>query len=235
MRKEEKQSRYQIKFSSYKQSNRLQEQVVLEKVWVVPSVKGTGFPVHKWNDYYQKVMHQWQKRWDRELYWRSGIAFATSMEQGRAFLPWKAELTQTVTYQSETVLSLVTEVREQWGKTQCRLIKYGDVWHLSSGIPALPWEFLNEKNGKKHLKQKLYQQFQEMRQREDSHLPELTQKQFCKLCHIDQFARTEQGLEFYIPQRTLIQGQEGMLTFFIPLDVNQTKSEKEPIQPVRQS
>ncbi len=234
MKKEGKQNRYQIKFSPCKQCNQLQDQVVLEKRWVLPSIKGTGFPVHKLNDYYQRVIRQWQKRWDGELYWRSGIAFATCKEQGRAFLPWNVELTQTVTYQSEAILSLVTEVREQWGKTQCRWIKYGDVWHLPSGTPALPWEFLNEKNGKKYLKQRLYEQFQEMGQREGSHLPEMTQQQFCKLCHMDRFAWTDRGLEFYIPQRVFIQGQEGILTFFIPLDANQIELEKLQAQPVHQ-
>ena len=47
MKKEGKQNRYQIKFSPCKQCNQLQDQVVLEKRWVLPSIKGTGFPVHK--------------------------------------------------------------------------------------------------------------------------------------------------------------------------------------------
>lgn len=221
MRKEKKQNRYQIKFSPCKRDIQLQEQVVLEKVWVLPSIKGTLSTAHKLNDYYQKVLERWQKRWDGEIYWRSGIAFANCMEQGREFVPWKVELMQTVTYQSEAVLSLVTEVREQWGKTQQRFEKYGDVWHLSSGTPALPGDFLKEKRWKSHLKQRLYQQFQDRRRREDSHLPDITQQQFWNLCQIDQFALTEQGMEFYIPRRKLIHGQEGILTFVIPLDADQ--------------
>ena len=60
----------------------------------------------KLDRYYRRLKGQWQRRWERELYWDACLDLAGKRERSRPFTPWTATLLGETTFQNEELLSL---------------------------------------------------------------------------------------------------------------------------------
>ena len=93
----------------------LQGEPVLHCVLSWPEMRGTWKGVAPISRYYRRVVEEWEKRWQRELYLRACLDFADRQATGKPFRVWTARLTTCVTRQEGGVLSLWQEGEEQRG------------------------------------------------------------------------------------------------------------------------
>ena len=94
----------------------------------------------KLDRYYRRLKGQWQRRWERELYWDACLDLAGKRERSRPFTPWTATLLGETTFQNEELLSLFLEARERRGDSRTLYGRSGDIWEVRTGAPVgIPW------------------------------------------------------------------------------------------------
>ena len=75
----------------------LEGEPVLEYVLYWPEVAGGGLGGAWITRYYARLARSWQRRWDREVYWKACLELGQRRQNARPFTPWQGELRGEVT------------------------------------------------------------------------------------------------------------------------------------------
>jgi hypothetical protein len=155
----------------------------------------------KLDRYYRRVKGNWQRRWERALYWAACLDLAEKRERSRPFVPWSARLLGETTYQDEGLLSLYMEARERRGDGRTLYGRSGDIWEAKTGAPVpVPWR------GRRKLCQSL-------ELREEGVLDPDFGEKLGRFFSGKNVCLRPEGLEVWFPQCTIAPAAEGLPTF----------------------
>lgn len=177
--------------------------------------------------YYRRVAQSWRQRWTRTLYGRACLDFARAQEEGRAFRPWSARLEGQVTFQDGETLSLVQDAWEDWGDGRPLQVRTADLWTVPDGRPLAKGRCWPEGRGARNkLLTDLTEQGEARRQSGDCFLdPDFAQR-LPRALSWRRCARTQEGLEYYVPQGVLAVPVEGVVSFRAPVPAPREKQKK---------
>ena len=155
----------------------------------------------KLDRYYRRLKGQWQRRWERELYWDACLDLAEKREQSRPFTPWLATQLGETTFQNEELLSLFLEARERRGDSRTLYGRSGDIWEVRTGAPVgIPWR----------ARKKICRTLE---RREEGVLDDGYAQKTDRLFSTRNVCLRPEGLEVWYPQCTIAPAAEGLPTF----------------------
>lgn len=196
----------------------------LEVSW--PEIQRGGSGGRRVNQYYRKVVQTWKKRWEKTLYCRACLALAVCREKECTFQSWSARLEGQVTFQDEETLSIVMDAWEDWGDGRPLQVRTADIWTVPDGRPLAKGRCWPERKERRKLLESLTEQGEKRRKNGDCFLDADFSKKLPRALSWRRCARTEEGLEFYIPQGVLAVPVEGVVAFQAPLPKPREKKRK---------
>ena len=172
----------------------------------------------KLDRYYRRLKGQWQRRWERELYWDACLDLAGKRERSRPFTPWTGELRGETVLLQDDVLSLRFHGCEVRGGGRPARVRWGDVWGLREGTPkSLRSLFSGEKGWKKRLGQSVCQRGEERRRAGDCFLDGDWPQKAKRARLFRGWCLTEEGVEVSLPQCAASPAAEGCPVFTLPV------------------
>ena len=198
--------------------SRVEKQLQGEKVLTIllrrPVVTGAGRGPARLDRYLQRLAAAWQERWEKKVYLLACLDLAQRREAGEPFRPWEASLTGEVTYQDEEMVSLRLDAVETRGDGRENRVRMGEVWRKPEGIPLSPYpRFFREHRWRRGLFGRWREQGEQRREAGDCFLDAGFEGQLPRYFSPWNYCRTQQGLEFYLPQGTVAPALEGVVTF----------------------
>lgn len=192
----------------------LQGEVVLRCELSWPELGGTWRGIGPIARYYRRVVQEWERRWERELYLYACLDFADRRAAGKPFRVWEARLTTCITRQEEGVLSLWQEGEEQRGFERSEAVRRGDTWSLDRGVPISLKSLCGRRRG---WKRRLVKQLRAMaRERLDSGTSLLDRDCVSRLGRQfdpERFYLTQEGITVFFPMYRIGTGGEGIPQF----------------------
>lgn len=180
----------------------------------------------KINRYYRALIRSWKRRWDQEIYWKACLDLVQQRSVSRPFTPWRGELSGTVTYWRDGLLSIRMEGWETRGSGHPCKVRWGDVWRIKEGAPVSLRElFSKKKNWKLAVKQEILQQGHKLQADGECVFHSDWESQITPLLPSQDFCLTEEGLELTYPQGTLAPAVEGTPVFCLAVPPNRQESE----------
>lgn len=208
----------QVQWKTEKRLLTLEKVPVLELSLSYPQISGGSRGGERISRYYEKLAQAWRSRWSRESYWHSCLELAACREAGRAFRPWQARLEGEVRFQDEKLLSIRMDAWEVRGNRRPLQVRTGDNWALPEGYP-LPRSALLPRGWKRReLIAHLREQGEARRMSGDCFLDRDFARKLPRALSLARCCRTQEGLEFYIPQCALAPAAEGAVTFSLALE-----------------
>lgn len=224
---------WSVNWKSEKRIRKLRGEPVLQVALSWPEIQRGGSGGRRVSRYYRQVVQTWEKRWERTLYCRACLDLAACRESGRPFHPWSARLEGQVTFQDEKILSVVMDAWEDWGDGRPLQVRTADLWTVPDGRPLSKGRCWPGRRERRELFAALAEQGEERRKRGDCFLDPDFAKKLPRALSWRRCARTEEGLEYYIPQGVLAVPVEGVVSFQGPLPKPREKKSKKKTAPVR--
>ena len=167
--------------------------------------------------FYRAQGQAFLRRCERLLLPQAVAAARTALEVSRPLPCFQAALSYRVTLETDTLLSLHTDLRELGTEPVPHLCRWGDTWDLSHGFlqplsarypPGAPW---------KRLALKAALEAGERRQRAGAvRYREGWQKALRKSFDPRSYYLTEEGLALFWPQYALSPGSDGISALLLP-------------------
>lgn len=197
---------------------KLQGEPVVEMELSWPQIIQSGAGSRRVNRYYEHLANEWRERWRKKIYWQACLELVRCRNEGECFSPWQTFLEGQVVFQSEDTLSIRMDAREIWGNGRPLRVCSGDIWMVPEGVP-LPVRtyFPGDRRWWRNLVIKLKEQGEARRSGGDCFLDVDFKNKLEQALSPHRCCRTQEGLEFYIPQCTLAPAAEGILTLTAPL------------------
>lgn len=194
-----------------------------------PEIQRGGGGGKRVSRYYRRVVRTWRARWEKTLYCRACLDLAACRQAGRPFRCWSARLEGQVTFQDGETLSIVQDAWEDWGDGRPLQVRTADLWTLPDGRPLSRGRCWPQGRARRALFAALAEQGEQRRKGGDCFLDENFAKKLPRALSWRRCARTEEGLEYYVPQGVLAVPVEGVVTFRAPLpQPKQSKRKKTP-------
>ena len=191
---------------------------------LIITVRRPSFPnsgkTQRMERYFMQLAHQWQTRWETDLYQKSCQALAEHTDK-ETFQPWNASMDFEITLWTPPLISIRINVQEQGPDATPRSLCIGEVWDCSSGYPCSLRMFLPAKP--RRWKRTLIPMLQEQIQQHLNSGLSLLYPDCVSLAvrrfDPNHFYLTEDGLVIFYPLYALGSYGEGIPTFTIPISV----------------
>ncbi len=222
---------WQVVWKKEEKKLKLRGEPVLSLAFSWPEIQRGGRGGRRVSQYYRQVVQTWRKRWEKELYCRACLDLSACQEEGRAFRPWSARLEGQVTFQDEETLSVVMDAWEDWGDGRPLQVRTADIWTLPDGRPLAKGRCWPERGERRKLFAQLAEQGEERRKNGGCFLDADFAKKLPKALSWHRCARTQEGMEYYIPQGVLAVPVEGVVTFQAPVPKPKVKRRRKKTLP----
>lgn len=197
----------------------LEGEPVLEYVLYWPEVAGGGLGGAWITRYYARLARSWQRRWDREVYWKACLELGQRRQNARPFTPWQGELRGEVTRLEAGVLSLRFTGWETRGDGRPNRVRWGDVWNVRQGAPCPLKQWLGkERDWKRRIWKKIVAQGERRREGGDLFLDRDWERQARASRPWEDYCLTPEGIEVSLPQGTGAPMAEGCPVFLLELE-----------------
>lgn len=211
---EEKRLEWNVEWKEKRMEKHLQGETVLTVRLCQPKVAGVGRGSARLERYLRRLTEAWQERWEKKVYLLACLDLAQRREAGEPFRPWEAALTGEVTYQDEEMISLRLDAVETRGDGRENRVRMGEVWQKPGGVPLPPHpRFFPGRRWRRTLFDRWREQGKQRREAGDCFLDAGFEGQLSRYFSPWNYCRTQQGLEFYLPQGTVAPALEGVVTF----------------------
>lgn len=196
----------------------LEGEPVLRCVLTRPECNGTWRGLNAVQRYYDHVSEVWRNRWEKELYVHACLDLADRRAAGRPFRKWQAELVTQVTLQEGGLLSLWQEGREIRGYDRPLMLRRGDTWSLTEGVPrTLASFFPEDRRWKRKVLTQVAEQIQERLEGGESLLDRDCVGRLRREFDPENYCLTPEGIQLFFPMYTLAPGGEGIPVFTVAL------------------
>lgn len=207
---------WQVVWKKEEKKLKLRGEPVLSLALSWPEIQRGGRGGRRVSQYYRQVVQTWRKRWEKELYCRACLDLSACQEEGRAFRTWSARLEGQVTFQNEETLSVVMDAWEDWGDGRPLQVRTADIWTLPDGRPLAKGRCWPERGSGGSCLRSWQSRGGAAEKRRLFPGCGLCQK-LPKALSWHRCARTQEGMEYYIPQGVLAVPVEGVVTFQAPV------------------
>ena len=206
-----------IQWNNQARSLELEGEPVLEYTLSWPELKGAGLGGRWINAYYAHLAKSWQRRWEREVYWKACLELAQRRQAARPFTAWKGELKGEAVLNENGLLSLRFTGLEIRGDGRPNRVRWGDVWKVRQGAPC-PLRELCGRGWRERLWKELRRQGEERRQGGDCFLDRDWEKKARAAGTGKDCCLTQEGIEVSISQGAAAPAAEGCPVFLVEWD-----------------
>ena len=195
------------------------EEPVLSLSLRAPALEGDAPQLRRIGRCFARQARAWRARWEGPLYAMACAARQAAREQSRPFTPWTAELDFTVTRSGGGLLSLRTDAAERHGAARPLLVRSGETWDLSSGVPVPLSALFPSRRWRRQVLSAVEEQCARRASSGEFLFYEDWPRRAAADFDPDNFYLTEDALVIFYPLHTLCPAAEGIPEFFLPLPV----------------
>ena len=196
-----------------------EEEPVLSLSLRAPALEGDAPQLRRIGRCFARQTRAWRARWEGPLYAMACAARQAAREQSRPFTPWTAELDFTVTRSGGGLLSLRTDAAERHGAARPLLVRSGETWNLSSGVPVPLSALFPDRLWRRQVRSAVAEQCARRASSGEFLFYEDWPRRAAADFDPDNFYLTEDALVIFYPLHTLCPAAEGIPEFFLPLPV----------------
>ena len=196
-----------------------EEEPVLSLSLRAPALEGDAPQLRRIGRCFARQTQAWRARWEGPLYAMACAARQAAREQSRPFTPWTAELDFTVTRSGGGLLSLRTDAAERHGAARPLLVRAGETWDLSSGVPVPLSALFPARRWRRQVRSAGEEQCARRASSGEFLFYEDWPRRAAADFDPDNFYLTEDALVIFYPLHTLCPAAEGIPEFFLPLPV----------------
>ena len=196
-----------------------EEEPVLSLSLRAPALEGDAPQLRRIGRGFARQARAWRARWEGPLYAMACAARQAAREQSRPFTPWTAELDFTVTRSGGGLLSLRTDAAERHGAARPLLVRSGETWDLSSGVPVPLSALFPARRWRRQVRSAVAEQCARRASSGEFLFYEDWPRRAAADFDPDNFYLTEDTLVIFYPLHTLCPAAEGIPEFFLPLPV----------------
>ena len=196
-----------------------EEEPVLSLSLRAPALEEDAPQLRRIGRCFARQTQAWRARWEGPLYAMACAARQAAREQSRPFTPWTAELDFTVTRSGGGLLSLRTDAAERHGAARPLLVRSGETWDLSSGVPVPLSALFPSRRWRRQVLSAVEEQCARRASSGEFLFYEDWPRRAAADFDPDNFYLTEDALVIFYPLHTLCPAAEGIPEFFLPLPV----------------
>ncbi len=207
---------WDITWIDKKQTLSAEDEAVLSYELYLPQLVGKKPALSRINQCYQKTARVWEQRWKERVFPAADQERQGRRAASRRFEAWHTWVKGEITELKEGILSVRMEAGETRGNGKPCLMRWGELWNLSTGVPCPVGDlFPGQRKWKQQTLAKILEQGRARRAAGDCFLDRDWEEKAGKLLLWQEPCLTERGLEFYLPQCSLTPAAEGTPVFVV--------------------
>lgn len=207
-----------VEWTDKKETLSAEDEPILTYEIHLPKLEGRGSALSRIDRCYQKTACVWERRWKEQVFSVADQERQEKRAVSRQFLTWQAWVKGEITELKEDILSVRMEAGEMRGNGRPCLMRWGEIWDLTTGTPRPAEDFFpGRRKWKREVLPKILEQGRSRRTAGDCFLDRGWEESVGKLILWREPCLTEKGLEFYLPQCALTPAAEGVPAFVVPL------------------